>query len=176
MILSTTHPRHTFLTRTEVMARYRWKRTKGYQLIGSPSFPRDIAGMYRLDTLLAWEDSQLGDEPQPCTIATSESDRTVQPVIELIEPHARHTFLSRTEVMARYRWKRTKGYRLIATDQFPSEIAGRFRLDSLMAWEDGELARPQADSSPHAVVAVSSEAPMLPTRRRTRGPAGKAAV
>ncbi len=59
-----THPstdtRHTFLCRAEVIARYRWGRTKGYLVMSSPGFPRPIAGdRYRLDTLMAWEDGQM---------------------------------------------------------------------------------------------------------------------
>lgn len=54
-----TDPRMTFLTASEVMARYRWARTKGYQMLKSPGFPPALNGAYRLDTLLAWEDRQL---------------------------------------------------------------------------------------------------------------------
>lgn len=52
-------PKNTFLTSTEVIRRYRWGRTKGYQMLRSPGFPRSIGGAYRLDTLAAWEDRQL---------------------------------------------------------------------------------------------------------------------
>lgn len=48
-------PQHTFLCSDEVFLRYRWKRTKGYQMLMSPGFPRPIGGRYRLDTLIAWE-------------------------------------------------------------------------------------------------------------------------
>lgn len=54
-----TDPAHTFLAAKEVIARYGWGRTMGYQVLASPGFPRAIAGRYRLDTLIAWE------EPQP---------------------------------------------------------------------------------------------------------------
>lgn len=55
-------PRHVFLTPAEVMARYRWGRTKGYQVMRSRpgGFPRAVGGRYRLDSLLNWEDDQLG--------------------------------------------------------------------------------------------------------------------
>jgi hypothetical protein len=55
-------PRHVFLTPAEVMARYRWGRTKGYDVMRSrrDGFPRPIAGRYRLDSLLVWEEQQLG--------------------------------------------------------------------------------------------------------------------
>jgi hypothetical protein len=55
-------PRHVFLTPTEVMARYRWGRTKGYEVMRRrpDGFPRPVGGRYRLDSLLGWEDDQLG--------------------------------------------------------------------------------------------------------------------
>lgn len=55
-------PRHVFLTPAEVMARYRWGRTKGYEVMRSrpDGFPRAVGGRYRLDSLLGWEDRQLG--------------------------------------------------------------------------------------------------------------------
>ena len=63
-------PRHVFLTAREVIARYGWGRTKGYEVLRSDGFPRPLLGdRYRLDTLMAWEDSQLciaarnGDDP-----------------------------------------------------------------------------------------------------------------
>ncbi len=57
----TADPRHTFLTAREVIARYGWGRTKGYQVLRRRDFPQPVAGdRYRLDTLMAWEDSQLG--------------------------------------------------------------------------------------------------------------------
>lgn len=53
-------PRHTFLTVRDVMARYGWGRTKCYQMMRRPGFPRPVGGdRYRLDTLMAWEDAQL---------------------------------------------------------------------------------------------------------------------
>ncbi|MCU1614169.1 MAG: hypothetical protein JWO98_1709 [Frankiales bacterium] len=55
-------PVHTFLSAKEVIARYGWGRTKGYQVLSRPDFPRAIAGRYRLDTLIAWEDAQLAAE------------------------------------------------------------------------------------------------------------------
>lgn len=54
--------RHVFLTAGEVIARYRWGRTKGYELLRSPNFPRSVAGRYRLDLLIAWEEEQLAVE------------------------------------------------------------------------------------------------------------------
>lgn len=52
-------PRHTFLTAREVIARYRWGRTKGYEQLRNGDFPRPVAGRYRLDLLMAWEDKQI---------------------------------------------------------------------------------------------------------------------
>jgi len=61
--MTTTHPvgdpRHTFLKPQEVIARFRWGRTRGYLELKKPGFPRPIAGNYRLDTLIAWEDRCL---------------------------------------------------------------------------------------------------------------------
>lgn len=60
-------PRHVFLTAREVIARYRWGRTKGYAQLRNQSFPRPLAGRYRLDLLMAWEDRQLADASIPST-------------------------------------------------------------------------------------------------------------
>ena len=67
--MTTTHPvgdpRHTFLKPQEVIARFRWGRTRGYLELKKPGFPRPIGGNYRLDTLIAWEDRCLaGDVPE----------------------------------------------------------------------------------------------------------------
>lgn len=69
----TVSPRDIFLTSKEVIARYRWGRTRGYEMLKRPGFPKRVAGAYRLDTLHAWEDGQLtgslavegAEEPQP---------------------------------------------------------------------------------------------------------------
>lgn len=59
-------PRHTFLTAREVIARYGWGRTKGYQVLRRRDFPRPVVGdRYRLDTLMAWEDSQVQERQRP---------------------------------------------------------------------------------------------------------------
>lgn len=58
-------PRHTFLTAREVIARYRWGRTKGYEQLRKVDFPRPVAGRYRLDLLMAWEDRQLAAATTP---------------------------------------------------------------------------------------------------------------
>jgi predicted DNA-binding transcriptional regulator AlpA len=56
---------------------------------------------------------------------------------------AHHVFLSALEVIARYGWGRTKGYRILRSDGFPRPIGGdRYRLDALMAWEEEQLTVP----------------------------------
>ena len=59
-------PRHVFLTAAEVMARYQWGRTKGYEVMRTrrDGFPGAISGRYRLDTLLHWEDQQAGRDDE----------------------------------------------------------------------------------------------------------------
>jgi predicted DNA-binding transcriptional regulator AlpA len=59
----TPDPRHIFLTAKEVIERYGWGRTKGYQVLRRSDFPRPVAGdRYRLDTVMAWEDRQLEEQ------------------------------------------------------------------------------------------------------------------
>lgn len=56
-------PRNTFLTRRQLQQRYGWGRTKTYQATAHSSFPKPIGGdRYRLDSLLRWEDCQLGGD------------------------------------------------------------------------------------------------------------------
>ncbi|HEX3005159.1 MAG TPA: hypothetical protein VHO27_13180 [Angustibacter sp.] len=109
----------------------------------------------------------------------------------------RHTFLSSKEVIARFGWGRTYGYQMLKSAGFPAAIGGRYRLDTLMAWEErvlaGELSgrpatpegRPAVDSeletdritAPDQSATISTAAPdpaaedlvAAPTRRRTRG-------
>lgn len=70
-------PAHTFLAAKEVIARYGWGRTEGYQVMASPGFPRAIARRYRLDTLIAWEEAQLAAEVVEAVEAiTAEVDAT----------------------------------------------------------------------------------------------------
>jgi hypothetical protein len=57
-------PRHIFLNAREVITRYGWGRTKGYQMLRQPGFPRPVGGdRYRLDLLMAWEDRQSAGDP-----------------------------------------------------------------------------------------------------------------
>jgi hypothetical protein len=76
---SSTYPtpdlHHCFLKPQEVIARYRWGRTRGYLELKKPTFPRQIGGNYRIDTLLAWEDCCLaGDQPGTNAPVTAASD------------------------------------------------------------------------------------------------------
>jgi hypothetical protein len=56
-------PRHTFLSAGEVMARYGWGKTKGYQnlkdreLVPPPVMTHP--DRWRLDQLLAWEEKRM---------------------------------------------------------------------------------------------------------------------
>jgi hypothetical protein len=56
-------PRHIFLTASEVMARYGWGKTKGYQnlkdreLVPPPVMTHP--DRWRLDQLLAWEEKRI---------------------------------------------------------------------------------------------------------------------
>ena len=70
-----------------------------------------------------------------------------------------NVFLSAAEVIARYGWGRTKGYRVLRSEGFPRAICGdRYRLDTLIAWENAQLSEPR----PPAEVAI------LPPRKRMR--------
>lgn len=66
-------PRDTFLSSSDVFARYGWGRTKGYEMLRTAGFPAAIGGRYRLDTLYRWEDAQLAcvSTPSPQAVATS---------------------------------------------------------------------------------------------------------
>ena len=56
-------PRHVFLSASEVMARYSWGKTKGYQnlkdrtLVPAPVMTHP--DRWRLDQLLAWEEKRM---------------------------------------------------------------------------------------------------------------------
>jgi predicted DNA-binding transcriptional regulator AlpA len=104
----------------------------------------------------------------------------------------RHVFLTAKEVILRYGWGRTYGYQMLRSTGFPRRIGDRFRLDSLVAWEQAVLAgeltgrpddpdfqggtattvtSPQPEPEPPAGSApVGDDVPVAaPTRRRTRG-------
>lgn len=64
-VADSTSPRDVFLTLSEVSARYRWGRTKTAEMRRTPGFPATIGGVYRLDTLHAWEDRLLATGTDP---------------------------------------------------------------------------------------------------------------
>lgn len=72
---------------------------------------------------------------------------------------AASVFLTALEVIARYGWGRTKGYRMLRSEGFPRPIGGdRYRLDTLVAWENAQLAAARPAKS----------VPQLPARKRAR--------
>jgi hypothetical protein len=75
-----TDPKHTFLKAKEVFVRYKWGRTKGYQVLQRPGFPRAIEGSYRLDTLIAWEDAQLAQVLEVAEAITAAAAETTAEV------------------------------------------------------------------------------------------------
>ena len=169
----TISPEHIFLRATEVIDRYRWGRTKGYKMLAAAGFPSAIEGRYRLDVLIAWEN----DTP----LVTGTPAWAASPGAELLQ----HTFLTSKEVVARYRWGRTKGYQVLRSDDFPCAIAGAYRLDTLIAWEELQLRGSKPASAdqgpPENTGATTGNKPgsnasearhhitELPRRRRTRG-------
>lgn len=56
-------PRHVFLSASEVMARYSWGKTKGYQSLKDrelvPPPVMTHPDRWRLDQLLAWEEKRM---------------------------------------------------------------------------------------------------------------------
>ncbi len=69
-------PRHVFLGAREVMRRYGWGKTKGYQNLKDRSLiPPPVMthpDRWRLDQLLAWEEKRM-------TLATAALDALVAP-------------------------------------------------------------------------------------------------
>jgi predicted DNA-binding transcriptional regulator AlpA len=73
-------------------------------------------------------------------------------------------FLTALEVIARYGWGRTKGYRMLRSEGFPRPIGGdRYRLDTLIAWENAQL----------AATRPAKPVPSLPPRKRGRAGCGQ---
>ena len=68
-------PRHVFLTAKEVIVRYGWGRTYGYEMLRSTGLPRRIGDRFRLDSLIAWEQAvlagELSDDPEEPVTATA---------------------------------------------------------------------------------------------------------
>jgi hypothetical protein len=56
-------PRHVFLSASEVMARYGWGKTRGYQNLKDrelvPAPVMNHPDRWRLDQLLAWEEKRI---------------------------------------------------------------------------------------------------------------------
>lgn len=74
-----------------------------------------------------------------------------------LRPEAMHIFLTAQEVIARYGWGRTKGYRMLRSEGFPAAIGrDRYRLDALIAWENAQLHAPSC----------AVDTPRLPRRKR----------
>ena len=68
-------------------------------------------------------------------------------------------FFTALKVIDRYGWGRTKGYRMLRSDSFPRPIGGdRYRLDTLIAWENAQL----------AAARPAKPVPRLPPRKRVR--------
>lgn len=65
------------------------------------------------------------------------------------EVDPRHVFLSAREVMARYRWSKTKGYQNLKNRELvPPPVVqnpDRWRLDHLLAWEDRRFRQAQKE-------------------------------
>ena len=77
--------------------------------------------------------------------------------VAALRPDTMHVFLTAQEVIARYGWGRTKGYRMLRSEGFPSAIGrDRYRLDALIAWENAQLHAPSKALDP----------PRLPRRKR----------
>jgi hypothetical protein len=78
------------------------------------------------------------------------------PIPQSAELAPEHTFLKAHQVIARYGWGRTKGYRMLRSEGFPIPIGGdRYRLDTLMDWERRQ--QPGAAAKP---------VPTVPPRKR----------
>src|SRR3954470_10437970 len=82
-------PCHVFLTAKEVIVRYGWGRTYGYQMLKSSGFPRRIRDRFRLHPVIAWEQAVLAgelsgrpDEPEsPGDTATTATQPDPQPAL-----------------------------------------------------------------------------------------------
>lgn len=76
-------PRHVFLTATDVMRRYGWGKTKGYQnlkdrdLVPAPVMVHP--DRWRLDQLLAWEERRMarGETSLDAAIARGREQLTI---------------------------------------------------------------------------------------------------
>lgn len=99
---------------------------------------------------------------------------------------ADQVFLSARQVFTRYGWGKSKGYEMLKADGFPNSIGGRYRLDSLIGWEEDLLGGTSQISAPvhpepgpdrpGRAALTTPNTTLLPTRRRTRGAAVKGAI
>lgn len=102
-------------------------------------------------------DTESGHDARSTGTALAHTHRPLDSSEGVEDPH--HVFLTALEVIARYGWGRTKGYRILRSDDFPRPIGGdRYRLDALMAWEDRQLT---------ASLKPTKLAVLPPRRRRT---------
>ena len=97
-----------------------------------------------------------------------DADQTVAP---------KHVFLDATDVMTRYGWGKTKGYRNLKDRELvPPPVMthpDRWRLDQLLAWEERRIA--VAEAAAKALLAprrdVGSVSDLLPPPKQRRRPA-----
>lgn len=93
----------------------------------------------------------------PRILQVAPADPPAPTVRHVSEPAS--VFLTAREVIARYGWGRTKGYRMLRSEGFPRPIGGdRYRLDTLIAWENAQL----------AAARPAKPVPSLPPRKRVR--------
>lgn len=88
----------------------------------------------------------------------------------------RHQFLTRKETYMRYRRSRTAGYAFLTQPGFPPPIGDCYRLDQLMAWEDGHRWPTGSSDTSTALNAPVTAVPALPGRKKPgRKPSAEAA-
>jgi hypothetical protein len=76
----------------------------------------------------------------------------------------RNIFLTPAEVMERKRWARTRGYARMRKPDFPPLLDGAYRHDTIIEWENRQLAAPGwLDTPLHPDPAPVIE---LPAKRR----------
>ncbi|HET7475925.1 MAG TPA: hypothetical protein VFJ97_07865 [Dermatophilaceae bacterium] len=88
-------PRHVFLNASEVMARYGWGKTKGYQnlkdreLVPPPVMTHP--DRWRLDQLLAWEEKRMALAEATLEALVTPSREEVDLIALLPQPKRRRT-------------------------------------------------------------------------------------
>lgn len=87
-------PRHVFLDARDVMTRYGWGKTKGYQNLKDRSLvPAPVMthpDRWRLDQLLTWEEQRIAaNEAEALEAAVAEMTRTPQLEARLPQPKRR---------------------------------------------------------------------------------------